>query len=132
MIRPARTYGISIERDWRDLYDAIWRPEVFGQWASGLADSDLRQEGDAWLADGPAGPVRMRFTPHNEFGVMDHFVDAAGAEIHIPLRVLQNGDGAEVILTLYRQPGMDDERFAADAKWINRDLRALKALALNT
>jgi hypothetical protein len=29
---------------------------------------------------------------------------------------------------LFRQPGMDDERFAADAKWIHRDLKALKAL----
>jgi hypothetical protein len=55
---------------------------------------------------------------------MDHFVDAGdGEEIHIPLRVVQNGDGAEVMLTLFRQPGMDDEKFAADAKWIGRDLR---------
>jgi hypothetical protein len=126
----ARTYSISISRDWRELYEAIWRPEMFGQWASGLADAHLRQDGDVWLGDGPEGPVRIRFTAHNEFGVMDHFVDTGnGAEIHIPLRVVQNGDGAEVMLTLYRQPGMDDERFAADAKWINRDLRALKALA---
>ena len=36
---------------------------------------------------------------------MDQFVDtAAGAEIYVPLRVLQNGDGAEVLLTLFRQP----------------------------
>lgn len=47
--------------------------------------------------------------------------------VHVPLRVIQNGDGAEVMRTLFRQPGMDDERFAA-AKWINRDLKVLKAL----
>jgi hypothetical protein len=46
----------------------------------------------------------------------------------VPLRVVQNGDGAEVIITLYRQPGMDDERFAGDIKLINRDLKLLKAL----
>ncbi|GFZ77894.1 polyketide cyclase [Sphingobium fuliginis] len=124
---PARTYSISINRDWQALYEAIWRPELFPKWASGLAESDLRQEGGKWLADGPEGPISIRFTPHNGYGVMDHFVDTGdGKEIHVPLRVIQNGNGAEVMLTLFRQPGMDDEMFARDAKWITRDLRALK------
>jgi len=126
---PARTYSITINRDWQALYESIWRPEFFPKWASGLSESDLRQEGDHWLADGADGPVRIRFTPHNGYGVMDHFVDVGdGEKVHVPLRIVQNGDGAEVMLTLFRQPGMDDERFAADIKWINRDLKALKAL----
>lgn len=126
---PARTYSITIKRDWQALYEMIWRPEFFPKWASGLAESDLRKEGDMWLADSADGPVRIRFTPQNGYGVMDHFVDVGdGQEVHVPLRVVQNGDGAEVILTLFRQPDMDDERFAGDIKWINRDLKALKAL----
>ena len=126
---PARTYSIPIRHEWRALYERIWHPEFFAQWASGLAHSNLRQESGEWLADGPDGPVRIRFTAHNEHGVMDHFVDTgAGGEVHVPLRVFQNGEGAEVSLTLFRQPGMDDERFAADIKWINRDLKALKTL----
>jgi hypothetical protein len=124
----ARTYSVSIAREWRSLYDAIWHPEFFAKWASGLAESDLRPEGNAWLADGPEGPIRISFTPRNAYGVMDHFVDTGTSEVHIPLRVVQNGDGAEVILTLYRQPDMTDEKFAADAKWIHRDLQTLKAL----
>ncbi len=60
---------------------------------------------------------------------MDHWVDTGGeSEVHVPLRVVQNGDGAEVMLTLYRQPAMSAERFDADIKLINRDLRRLKAL----
>lgn len=126
---PARTFSVSIPCDWRALYEQIWRPEFFARWASGLTDSDLVAEGDDWVAKGPEGPIRLRFTPHNDFGVMDHWVDAGtGAVIHIPLRVIANGDGAGVMLTLYRQPDMSDERFAADIKWINRDLNALKAL----
>ena len=59
---------------------------------------------------------------------MDHFLETGdGQEVHIPLRVIANGEGAEVMLTLFRQPGMTDEDFARDAKWITRDLRALKA-----
>ena len=60
---------------------------------------------------------------------MDHWVDTGtGPAIHVPLRVVENGEGAEVILTLYRQPDMDEERFSADIKLVNRDLRALKNL----
>lgn len=44
------------------------------------------------------------------------------------MRVVRNGAGAEVIITLYRQPGMSDEKFAADAEWITRDLAALQTL----
>ena len=126
---PARTYSVSIRHEWRSLYERIWRPEFFTKWASGLADSELRQSGDEWIADGPEGPVRVRFTAHNNYGVMDHFVGSGGGDvIHVPLRIVQNGDGAEVMLTLFRQPGISDKKFSADAKWIMRDLRALAAL----
>jgi len=126
---PARTYSVSINREWRGLYDAIWRPEFFTRWASGLAESDSWRDGEDWVADGPEGPIRIRFTPRNDYGVMDHFVDTgAGDPVHIPLRVVQNGDGAEVMLTLFRQPGMTDEKFSADAKWINKDLASLREL----
>lgn len=126
---PNRTYSITIDRDWRSLYEAVWRPEVFAEWASGLAESNLRPDGDGWAADGPEGPVRIRFTPHNDYGVMDHFVETPAGEVHVPMRIVANGRGAEVMLTLFRQPDMTDERFAADAKWINRDLARLRSLA---
>jgi len=124
----ARTYSVTIDRDWRDVYEAIWRPEIFPRWASGLTDASLRPEGDGWIADSADGPVHIRFTPHNDHGVMDHIVETAEGEVHVPLRVVRNGRGAEVMLTLYRQPAMDDERFAADAKWVNRDLARLRSL----
>jgi hypothetical protein len=126
---PSRTFSVSINRDWQALYEQIWRPEYFLKWATGLAQSELRQSENGWLADGPDGPIRIRFAPHNEHGVMDHFVETPdGNEVYIPLRVIQNGEGAEVMLTLFRQPEMDEERFSADAKWVVRDLKALKAL----
>ncbi len=126
---PARTFSVSIRKAWREVYAQIWQPEAFPKWAAGLAETTLRQVDGHWLAEGPDGPIRIRFTPLNEFGVMDHYVDTGeGDEIHVPLRVVQNGNGAEVMLTLFRQPGMDDERFAADIKLVNRDLKALKTL----
>ncbi len=129
-VLEARTVSISIERPWRDLYEAVWRPECFPGWASGLSGSSLEKDGEAWKAEGPEGPIRIRFTGHNAFGVMDHHVDAgSGPEIHVPMRVVQNADGAEVLLTLFRQPGMSDAKFLADIEWVRRDLSALRAMA---
>jgi len=125
----SRTLSISIDRDWSELYETIWRPEFFPNWASGLSKSSLTRDGDAWLAEGPDGTIRIVFTDHNAFGVMDHYViPSGGTEVYVPLRVLQNGEGSEVIFTLFRQPGMSDAQFSADAEWVARDLFALKAL----
>lgn len=59
---------------------------------------------------------------------MDHWVELEnGSVVHIPLRVIANGDGAEVLLTLFRQPDMTDEIFQRDQDWVGRDLAALKS-----
>lgn len=121
--------SVSIACNWRDLYAQIWAPEFFPKWASGLARSRLRKDGNGWLTDGPEGAIRVRFSPHNGYGVMDHWVELPnGSEVLIPLRVVANGVGAEVMLTLFRQPEMDDERFANDAEWVVRDLQKLKEI----
>ena len=52
-----------------------------------------------------------------------------GAEIYVPMRIVANGSGAEALLTLFKQPGMSDATYAADADWVRRDLLALAALA---
>ena len=128
-MREAKTISISIDQPWQDLYDAIWRPECFPTWASGLSKSPLEKEGESWTAQGPEGPIRVRFTDHNPFGVMDHYVDlGCGPEIYVPLRIIPNLSGAEVLLTVFRQPKMTDAKFRADIEWVQRDLRALKAM----
>ena len=103
-------------------------PENFARWASGLA-SGLERSGEEWIGQTPDGPVRIRFSPPNDFGVLDHeVVTASGAEVRSPLRVIANGTGCEVTFTLFRLPGMSDEEFAADAETIRRDLASLKGL----
>lgn len=63
----------------------------------------------------------------NDHGVLDHRVSLAGKpEIYVPLRMLARADDTEVILTLFRQPDMDDAAFERDAGRIVADLKALK------
>jgi hypothetical protein len=125
----ARSVSVAIRRDWREVYEFVRRPENFARWASGAAKS-LRQEGADWVADGPDGRVVLRFAAPNDVGVLDHWVvPGLGAEVYMPLRAIANGGGGcELVLTLFRQPGMTDAVFARDAEWVARDLATLKGL----
>ena len=126
---PARIIHRSIQRDWRAVYAFAGKPENMPRWASGLA-SGLTRDGEDWIADGgPVGNVRVRFSPPNDFGVIDHTVTLPdGVKVENPLRVVPNGDGAEVMFTLLRQPDMDDAAFEQDAAHVARDLDALARL----
>lgn len=127
-IMSAKIVHISIDRDWRDVYDFASKPENMPLWASGLA-SGLEPDGEDWIATGVLGTVRVSFVPPNEFGVLDHTVTIeSGLRVYNALRVVPNGDGCEVMFTLLRLPGMTDEQFAADAAHVRKDLEALKNL----
>lgn len=120
----------SVRRDARELYEMLWQPESFLRWASGLSNAGLEKDAQGWKAQGPEGPIRIRFSGHNDFGVMDHWVDVgAGRVVYVPLRIVANEEGSEVMLTLFRQPQMSAEKFAEDEAWVRKDLASLKALA---
>ena len=42
------------------------------------------------------------------------------------MRVVPNGEGSEVIFTLFQQPGMPDENFLSDQDLVRQDLAVLK------
>lgn len=124
----SRHLSVSISRSSSVVYDFVSVPENFRLWASGLGKA-LHKVDDEWVAEAQEGPVRIRFSERNEFGVLDHWViPMHGLEIYIPMRVIPNGSGCELGFTLFRLPGMSDEKFAADAEWVMRDLTALKSL----
>lgn len=123
-----RYLGISIHRNAQDVYDFAAAPENLAQWASGLGQT-LRKVNGEWIADTPAGEVTIKFADRNTFGVLDHWVTTAqGTQISIPMRVIPHGDGSNLMLTLFCQPGMSDEQFEADAAWVLRDFATLKRL----
>ncbi|MFM0033252.1 SRPBCC family protein [Paraburkholderia strydomiana] len=124
----SKMISVSIQRNPRDVYDFTAPPAAFARWASGLG-KPLGNEGAVWRFEGESGPVKIRFTEPNAYGVLDHYVELPdGSEIYVPMRVVANGTGSEVMLTLFRVPGMNDEKFAADAQWVMRDLNRLKDL----
>lgn len=113
----------------QEVYAFASNPENLPAWAAGLARSEVKKDGDAWVAEAPFGKAKIRFAEDNIFGVMDHDVELdSGVVVHNPMRVVPNGNGSEFIFTLLRQPGMSEDQFADDAQTVTKDLRTLKEL----
>lgn len=128
----AHAFHVStgIDRPYDEVYAFLCDPRNMGRWAAGLAEGlEEDAEGGDWVGKGSDGAKRVRFAPRNPFGVVDHDVTLEdGSVVHVPVRVLPNGDGSEVVLTLFRLPTMTDAQLAADRASIERDLGTLKRL----
>lgn len=107
----ALAISVSIARPPREVYEFVREPANMRKWAAGLSAN-----------------ANFRFAPRNDYGVVDHTVSVDGAEIYVPMRVVANGDGSELVFTVFRQPGMSDADLAADAAAVKRDLATLKRL----
>lgn len=124
----ARTISVSIARSPAEVYAFVADPVNLPRWASGLGTSVEVVQGEL-IARTAQGQVKLRFAGRNDLGVLDHYVSPApGVEIYVPMRAVANGAGSELVITLFRQPGMSDATFQKDADWVLRDLFALKAV----
>jgi hypothetical protein len=128
-LRPGRTLHVSIAAPVSDVYAFVSDPRRLPQWATGLGAAPTPLTDGTWRVETPAGPMRVAFAPANDFGVVDHVVTplaGGGPGVDVPLRVVPNASGSEVMLTLFQQPGMSDAQYAADAALVQADLARLK------
>lgn len=124
-----RNISISIHRSPANVYAFVSDGNNLPRWATGLGRS-VRSVNGEWLANGPLGLIRIRFTPVNDLGVLDHDVALeSGVTVHNPMRVVPNGAaGSTVIFTLLHLPGVSAAKFEEDSQWVQRDLTTLKGL----
>ena len=124
----ARTITVRIDRPFATVYDFLADPTNWNQWAFGLG-KNIRRSKDGWIADSGGGSAKIRFTPRNNFGVVDHTViRSSGQRVNVPMRLIVNGSGCELLFTLFREPNMSDTQFDSDAEFVQRDLNRLKSL----
>jgi hypothetical protein len=120
-----------INRAADEVYNYASDPANLPEWAPGLGSS-VEQVDGRWFVDTPTGRVGVTFTPRNIYGVLDHDVTLPSGEIiHVPLRVITDGNGCEVVFTLRRLPGMSDQDFERDANAVTADLTRLKRVLEN-
>jgi hypothetical protein len=121
-----RTVSVYIKCPPSDVYGYVVDPRNFAHWATAFCRS-VRPSGDAWILETPLGEVGFRFVEPNRLGVLDHFVTLPSGQTTLnPMRVVPNGDGSEVMFTLFQAPEMSDLQFVEDVAMVERDLRTLK------
>lgn len=128
MTLPCKHISVSINRAPQDVYAFASDPQNLPQWAAGLS-SGIQKLGNDWITDSPMGRVGLKFAERNEYGVLDHIVTMpSGETVYNPMRIIANGDGSEVIFTLYRRSDMTDETFKDDSDMVQADLNRLKRI----
>lgn len=125
-LHEARTVSVSIAAPPGTVYEYVSNPLNLPNWA--FFDTVVRS-GDRWLATSSAGDADVSFAPANDYGVLDHVVKpAAGGEVSMPVRVMPNGDGSELIYTVFRPEVYTDEEYDRDVATVKKDLQTLKSL----
>ncbi len=125
-MNPSVTLSISIACPPAAVAAFVADPRNLPQWAGGFCQS-VRQEGDGWRVDTGQGEVGLRFTGPVEYGILDHVVTLT-PELHVvvPMRVLPNEEGSEILFTLFRPSAMTEARLNQDIALVTADLQTLK------
>lgn len=130
----SRTVSIEIKVPATAVYRCVRDPDALPKWAAGICKSVTVRDG-VWHVDTGTelGTVMLAFCADNAFGVLDHTVTLPdGKSMLNPMRVLANGDGSELIFTVFQTEGMSDEAFVKDIQAVTRDLKTIKMLLEQT
>jgi hypothetical protein len=127
-MNKSKTMSTSIKSDHKTVYDFVSNLENLPRWASSTFPSIKEVKGE-WVVDSPNGRNKVMITEKNNFGILDHYVKlTSGVEVYVPMRVIKNGDGSEVLLTVFQAPEMTDDGYAKDLQTVEKDLNHLKTL----
>lgn len=125
-LMESKTLSVSIQCDTKKVYEFVSHLENLPKWATTFCRS-IRETKGQWTLETPQGPVKVRMAEKNDFGVLDHTASPSpGVEVLVPMRVVPNEQGSEVIFTLFRRPEMSDAQYAQDMGMVEQDLKSLK------
>ena len=123
-----RTVSVSIRESPQKVYEFAADPANLPKWAPGFVKSIANRDGQ-WVAQTTMGEVTFAFAERNSFGVLDHGVTLpSGETFSNPMRIVANGQGSEVLFTLFRHAPMTEAEFDQDATVVLGDLEKLKAV----
>jgi uncharacterized protein YndB with AHSA1/START domain len=124
----AQTVSIYIAVPAPRVYAFAANPAHLPLWVPSFCKSVELVDGE-WVVQSPAGRVVFAFVPPNEYGVLDHVVTLpSGQKLTNYMRVIPNGEGSEVLFTLFQQEGMTEQQFEEDAALVLSDLQTLRRI----
>ena len=121
-----QTISVCIAVPAERVYAFAGNPANLPLWAPSFFKSVELIDG-VWVVQSPIGRVTFAFVPPNDLGVLDHTVTLpTGQKFTSRMRVIPNGEGSELLFTLFQEEGMSDQQFQDDAVLVLSDLQTLR------
>jgi hypothetical protein len=126
-----RTLTVTIDAPLSRVATDLADPTTHPAWATEFYAGSVRPaEGGEFVAPVPmmGGEVRHRIDADITRGIVDLYFAPPGAPYGppIPVRLVPNGDGVDVLWTLARFPGVNDQAWQQGLAAMARELQALK------
>ncbi|MFV2062098.1 MAG: hypothetical protein ACC726_01130 [Chloroflexota bacterium] len=129
------TVAITIDAPLRQVATDLADPARHPDWATEFFSGPARKTDEDWVVPVPrmGGDARLKIEADVATGRIDMFLAPLGAPFGppLPVRVVPNGDGCDVLFTLARFPGQDDETWDSGLASMRRELEQLRALYEN-
>ena len=127
-MRQSHLIHFSIARPVDDVYAFLVDPKNYPRWAA-VEGGMAQLRANEWLTRTAFGDRIVRFTEPNAYGVLDHALYAKGEEpLVMPMRVVANGGGTDLMFLFIRRDDMSDEQFKSTIEWVTTDLLTLRSL----
>jgi uncharacterized protein YndB with AHSA1/START domain len=128
----SKTLTASLEVAPAPLFARVSDPDQLAQWHGAFCRA-LRKENDGLIVESPRGQVPVRFLRDDRAGALDIVMSfPEAAEFVTAIRVLANGSGSEIVLTLVQSAGLADAAFHEQVRWAENALRNLRKLETAT
>ncbi len=119
------TRSITVDTDASSLFEFVSDLENLPRWAIHFAKA-VRKKGTDWHVQTGRGEVVVAVDADPRTGVVDYLLrPAPGVELPVRTRVVPNGDRAEYIFTLFREPESTEDAFREGVRSVEDELRVL-------
>lgn len=128
---PIKTLTVTINAPFEQVARDLATPQNHPEWATEFFQGAARpgNDGEVIIYSPFMGTeARFRVEATAEDGIIDLYLAPGDAPYGppLPVRLLHNGDGVDVLWTLTRFPGTPDERWEAGIASMERELQSLK------
>lgn len=126
------TVRITIDAPFDQVTADLADPSTHPEWGTEFFSGSARPGNDGDLVvtvPRMGGDVRYRVDADPEAGRIDLYLAPEGTRFGppLPIRVIPNGDGVDVLFTLARFPGQSEQDFQEGLASMERELENLKA-----
>jgi Polyketide cyclase / dehydrase and lipid transport len=109
------------------VLDLVGDPRTLPRWAPAFARGVRPDEGDRWVVDSGAGEFVIRVLRRSDAAGTVDFV-APDEDRGLFTRVVPNGDGSELVLTLIISPQITPEALERQTAVLEAEVRAIRDL----